>query len=187
LTAGKLSNGTAVYATILTYPFTAEGTELPAAQRPNILARISNVVNPISSSAFTVSQSALGNPAKVDGLTRFLGAMYTANLFLQSPMNAECSIAAIQTQLTLTAATANLEYTAATSIDSGEISPGGNFTVNQEGLNNVIAVRNQFGGFTVPSNFDFDAATTPGEGKLIDYSIQNAAVAGLKEFLLQSC
>jgi len=142
------------------------------------------VVNPISSSALTVAQSAVENPLKADALKRFLGAMYAANLFLQSPSKKKCSLTAIRTQLNITAATAQLEYAAATSSVSGEINPGGNFTVNQQGLQNIIAVRSQFGGFTVPSNFDFQAATTPGEGKLIDYSIRNAAVAGLKKALL---
>jgi hypothetical protein len=81
-----------------------------------------------------------------------------------------------------------LEYTAATSPVSGEVSPGGKFTVNQPGLKNVIAVRKEFGGFNVPATFDFNAATIPGTGKLIDYSVRDAAVARLKIYLLaKSC
>jgi hypothetical protein len=184
LTAGALANGSAVYATILTYPFTAEGEELPQAQRPNILARVSDTVNPISSSAFTTSEATLDNQDKKDLLTRFISAMYAANLLLNSPSKKKCAVAAIQNQLGISAATALLEYTAATSTVSGEVSPGGKFTVNQAGLNNVIAVREQFGGFTVPADFDFKAATVPGDGKLIDYSVRNDAVTRFLPYLL---
>jgi hypothetical protein len=186
LVAGKLPNGTAVYATILVYPFTAEGEALAAAQRPNILARVSDVVDPISSSAFTARQSALSNCTENDVLVRFMSAMYTANLYLRNPTKKTCSLRAIGKQLNVTTTVAQLEYNAATAADTGEVSPGGTFTVSQTGLLNVIAVREEFNGFSsLPSDYNFTAAMVPGEGKLIDYSIRDLAVAGLKKHLLK--
>ena len=113
--------------------------------------------------------------------------MYAANLFLQDPTNKECSISAIGKQLNVSADVAQPEYSAATNKDTGEVSPGGNFTVNQEGLLNVIKVREEFGGFSnLPSDFNFTSAIVPGKGRLIDYSIRDAAVAGLKDYLLST-
>jgi len=187
LVNGVLPNGTAVYATILTYPFTAEGETLTA-HKPNILARVSDYENPVSSSAFTVAQSSLGDCDKTDILVRFLGAMYAANLYLNNSAKKTCAISAIKAQLGVSAATALLEYAAAVNTVSGEVSPGGKFTVSTPGLNNIIAVREEFGGFTVASSFNFAAATLPGQGKLIDYSLRDAAVASLQTHLLQkSC
>lgn len=174
---------------MLLYPFTAEGEVLPASQQPNILARVSDFVNPISSSAFTARESAMRSPAGGDLLTRFISAMYAANLFLRNPINRQSATSAIARQLQVSADVAQLEYTAATSPDMGEVSPGGNFTVDEAGLLSVIAVREEFGGFgQLPSDFNFTAAVAPGEGKLIDYSIRDAAVAILKKNLLsQRC
>jgi len=187
LIAGKLPNGTAVDGTILVYPFTAFGEVLPPQQRPNILARVSDIVGPISSSAFTVSETALGNCSKSDLIGRFIGAMYAANIVLLDPSKKTCSIQAIQNQLNVTTNTALLEYAAATNPVSGEISPDRKFTVNQVGLNTIIAVRGKFGGFaSLPSTFNFSLATTPSVGNLINYSIRDKAVAGLNHELLKS-
>lgn len=186
LAAGILPNGSAVYATILTYPFTAYGEVLPAAQQPNILARVSSFENPISSTALTVAQSALDDAEKPDLLVRFLSAMLTANMYLNNIQNQECATKAIQKQLNITSETAVLEYVASTNLTSGEISPGMNFTVNQAGLDNIIAVREEFRGFSVPADFDFAAATAPGTGKLIDYSLRDEAVLMLREELLSA-
>lgn len=187
--AGVLPNGTEVFATMLLYPFTAEGEVLAASQRPNVLAQVVDYVNPVSSSAFTVRESALNDCAESDLLVRFVSAMYAANLFLQDPSNEQCATSAIAKQLQVSTTVAQLEYTAATNSETGEVSPGGNFTVNQLGLLNVIAVREEFGGFSqLPSDFNFTAAITPGPGRLIDYAIRDAAVASLKKNLLsQKC
>ncbi|PQE07750.1 pe_pgrs family protein [Rutstroemia sp. NJR-2017a BVV2] len=187
LLAGSLPNGTPVYATMLLYPFTAEGQVLPSGQAPNILAAVSQFVSPISSSAFTTSQAALSDPAKVDKLTRFMAAMYAANLYLFQNGNQHCSIAAIQAVLGVSKDVAKLEYAAATDSVTGEVSTNGNFTVNQNGLLNVINVRSQFNGFSnLASSYDFVSAIVPGVGKLIDYTIRDAAVAALKSSLLQT-
>ncbi|KAH8819001.1 hypothetical protein F5884DRAFT_688047 [Xylogone sp. PMI_703] len=188
LVVGQLPNGTTVYATMLLYPFTAEGEGLPSSQRPNVLAPVSDVVNPISSSAFTTRASALTDPKETDLLTRFLGAMYTANLYLHNPHNQKCATAAIRKQLNVSSEVAQLEYTSATNPETGEVS-GGNFTVSESGILNIIAVREEFGGFSgLPADFNFTAAVVPGTGKLIDYSIRDAAVVNLKKGLLsRSC
>ena len=178
---GSLPNGSSVYATILTYPFTAEGSILVASQRPNILAWVSDFIAPFSSSAFTVRQAALSDSAKTDILNRFLASFYAANQYLADPAHVNYSVNAIARQLNISRDVAALEYQAATNPISGEVSPGSNFTVNRQGLLNVIDVRSQFGGFSgVPVEFNFAEAIIPGPGKLVDYSVRDAAIALVK-------
>ncbi|PNP46396.1 hypothetical protein TGAMA5MH_02432 [Trichoderma gamsii] len=173
-----LPNGTAVYATILTYPFTVEGEALPTGETPNVLARISEVVKPVTSSAFTIRESSLSNKTETALLTRFMTTMHAANKFLLNPKNKACSIQALSKQLGVSQAVATQEYASATNPVSGEISPPLNdFTVNQTGIMNDVVVRDKFGGFTVPLGFNFTEALIPGTGKLIDYSVKKAAVA----------
>lgn len=175
---GSLPNGTAVYATILNYPFTVQGQALPEGQAPNILARVSDVVAPITSSAFTIRESSLSDPTKTELLTRFLASMYAANRFLLKPKNTNCAINAIATQLGISSDIAEAEYASVIDEMTGEVSPGGNFTVNREGIMNVVEVRKELGGFGgVAEDFDFAEALQPGPGKLIDYSVRDAAVA----------
>ncbi|UKZ84406.1 uncharacterized protein TrAFT101_000317 [Trichoderma asperellum] len=173
-----LPNGTAVYATILTYPFTVESEALPSGEAPNILARISDVVAPVTSSAFTIRESSLSSTVETAILTRFMASMHAANKFLLNPKNKACSIQALAKQLGVSQAVAIEEYASATNPVSGEISPPLNdFTVNQTGIMNDVNIRNKFGGFKVPSDFNFTAALVPGTGKLIDYSVKAAAIA----------
>ncbi|KAH8660196.1 hypothetical protein BX600DRAFT_513822 [Xylariales sp. PMI_506] len=177
---GALTNGTEVYATILNYPFTVEGEALQSAGQggPNILARVADVISPITSSAFTVRESSLSNATESALLTRFLASMYAANLFLLDPSNKACSISAIAAQLGVDTDVATTEYASVVNTTTGEVSPGGNFTVNQVGILNDVSVREQFGGFaSVAADFDFAAALVPGSGQLIDYTIRDAAVA----------
>lgn len=167
-----------MYATLLTYPFTVESQALPAGQAPNVLARVSDYIAPITSSAFTIRQSSLSDKTKSALLTRFLASMYAANRYLLNPANARCSVKAIATQLGVSVDVAKQEYTSATNTVSGEISPGGDFTFNEEGLLNDVMVRSSFGGFGgVSDDFNFTEALQPGSGKLIDYSIRDSAVA----------
>ena len=178
LVQGSLPNGSTVYATILTYPFTAEGSVLSALQRPNVLARVSDFIAPFSSSAFTVQQAALSDGTKTDILTRFLASFYAANQYLADLSHVNCSVDAIARQLNVSMDVAALEYEAAQNPVSGEISPGSNFTVDRQGLLNVIDVRSQFGGFSiVPAGFNYAEAIEPGPGKLLDYRVRDAAVA----------
>ena len=118
-------------------------------QKPHILARLQDYVNPITSVAFTARQAALNNTTEAALLARFLAAMYTANRYLHTDetANRACAVQAIARQLDVSSAVAEAEYAAATSIVSGEVSPDGNFTVNRIGVLNVIDVRGQFGGF----------------------------------------
>lgn len=167
-----------MYATILTYPFTVEGEAIQTGEAPNILARISDVVAPVTSSAFTIRESSLSNKTENALLTRFMASMHAANKFLLNPKNKACSIQALSKQLGVSQAIAAQEYASATNPVSGEISPPLNdFTVNQTGIMNDVDIRNKFGGFTVASDFNFTEALVPGTGKLIDYSVKIAAVA----------
>lgn len=122
-------------------------------------------------------ESSLSDETEGALLVRFIASMYAANMYLLDPRNAHCAINAIASELGVTADVAALEYASATNTVSGEISPGGNFTVNQEGIMNDVQVRREFGGFgNVPAGFDFAEALVPGAGKLIDYSVRDAAV-----------
>ncbi|KAK4909039.1 hypothetical protein LTR49_022138 [Elasticomyces elasticus] len=178
LVAGSLPNGTAVYATILTYPFTSEARDAPEAQRPIVLASVSDFIQPFTSSAFTVREDALEDIAQRALIRTFMAAMYSANQYLATPARQGCSIEAIQDQLKVSITVAKSAYLSATDPLTGETSPGGNFTVNRQGLQNVIDVRSQFGGFaSVPAGFNFDKAIVPGLGKLIDYSARDEALA----------
>lgn len=177
LIAGMLPNGSDVYATILAYPVTIEGEALAAETAPIILARISDYIAPITSSSFMVQESSLSNKTQAALLARFVASMLAANTFLQDPGNANCSISAIAAQLGVSEDVAANEYAAVTNSASGEVSPGGNFTINQEGAMNDVQVRQDFDGFSgLPAGFDFEGALEPGKGNLIDYSIRDAAV-----------
>jgi hypothetical protein len=184
LVAGKLPDGTPVYATILTYPFTSQADEVPAAQRPNILVKISDFLQPFSSSAFTVREAALSNNTQRTLLRKFTSAMYAANKYLASSANKKCSVSAISKQLNVSTSVATSAYTSANDPITGETSsPGGNFTVNRQGLLNVIDVRSQFGGFaSVPAGFNYAEAILPGKGKLVDYSLRDEALKNLVSF-----
>ena len=182
LVAGALPNGTEVYATILNYPFTVEGSSLPEGQAPNILARVSDYVAPLTSSVYTIRESALCNRPLTELLTKFLASMYAANRFLLDPKLANYSIDAIAAQLSVSHDVAADEYVSATNKVSGEVSLGGNFTVDPLAIMNDVLVREMFGGFGgVPPTFDFTAALLPGNGKLIDYSVRDAAVKCLDD------
>lgn len=180
-------NGSATYASILTYPFTAYGEALPDGKALNILARISDFIAPYTSDAFTIAEDALTNTTVRNITTRFIAAMHDANTYLAStnPHAQNCSIKALAAQYNISTALAQTEYAAATNPLSGEVTTGqmGNFTVDRIGLLNVIDIRNQFAGFgSVPKGFDFVEAIKPGTGKLIDYSILEAALAISKKF-----
>ena len=189
LVAGQLPNGTSVYATILTYPFTSEAGGVPEAQQPNILARVSDFIQPLTSSAFTARDSALNDTTQRALIRTFMAAMYSANQFLADPAQQNCSIAAIAGQLNVSTTVATSAYNSAINPLSGETSsPGGNFTVNRQGILNIIDVRNQFDGFAqVPAGFNFAEAIIPGKGKLIDYSVLNEALNATIQYCPVGC
>ncbi|KAK4540882.1 hypothetical protein LTR36_008824 [Oleoguttula mirabilis] len=189
LVAGQLPNGTAVYATILTYPFTSEASVVPVDQRPNILARVSDFIQPFTSSAFTVRNQALSNTTQRALIRTFMAAMYSANQFLADPAQKNCSIAAIANQLNVSTAAATSAYSSAIDPLTGETSsPGSNFTVNRQGLLNVIDVRSQFDGFTeVLAGFNFAEAILPSAGNLIDSSVRDEALNATVQYSPISC
>lgn len=95
LVNGSLPNGTAVYATIFTYPFTSEAKGITGDKHPNILASISDFIQPFSSSAFTVREDALANQTERALMRKFIAAMYTANKYLADPSHKECAVNSI--------------------------------------------------------------------------------------------
>ncbi|KAH7036011.1 uncharacterized protein B0I36DRAFT_286611 [Microdochium trichocladiopsis] len=177
LLTGQLPNGTAVYATILNYPFTEQAAALNTGKAPSILGAVADVVAPITSSAFTIRQQSLADPVTHDRLVRFTQSMYAANEYLLEPRNKECAVSAIAAQLNITSAIAQSAYTDAINSLTGEVSPDGSFGVSTQGIRNVKDVRAQYGGFAgAPAGLDFDAALRPGPGQLIDYGIRDEAV-----------
>ena len=187
LTAGSMPNGTAVFATILVYPFTGYLRQVDNATRPNVLARASSFgdLNPLSSSAFTVATATIDqNSTRHEPVTRFLAAMLAANQFLADSANSGAAVNAISSQLQVDTTIAQVEYAAATDPNTGEIATqqAGIFNVNTQGLTNVINVRNKFGGLTQDVTVVTAEATTPGPGQMIDYSLRDEALAKMKDF-----
>lgn len=189
---GALPNSSAVYATILTYPYTEMALSQSQSQGwpINILARASDYVQPFVSNAFTAAQGSIRNgTASRDEIVRFVAAMYVAkmyvaNLFLLDAENEACVSAALQKQLNVSATVAGAEYKAATDLISGETGSATNFTFNRQGLLNVLDFRCQSDGFAAINNgesFNVINALGPGTGKLIDYSVRDEAVAGMLE------
>ncbi|GME34228.1 putative abc periplasmic substrate-binding family protein [Neofusicoccum parvum] len=180
LVAGQLPNGTVGHASLLTYPFTEFLADLPSGSAPTVLARVSDFINPISSSAITVATATVDeSSAEHEPVVRFVAAMLNANRLLANSSQKACAVAAIAAQLNVTTGTAELEYTAATNAETGETADpqAGIFNVSRQGLLNVIDVRTQFSGFSgAGQDFNFAEAIVPGAGKLIDYSIRDEAV-----------
>jgi hypothetical protein len=159
-----------------------EDEALPAGQRPNILAKISDTVAPVTSSSYLVNTPSVTDPKEKPLLTRFLASMLAANKALLNPKYKTCSIQAIKQQLNVTLDVATKEYASAIDKLTGEISPDGAFAVNSTGVANDVAVRDKFGGFAAaPKSLNLTAATQPGPGQLIDYTIKNAAVQQLQQ------
>ncbi|KAA1467258.1 hypothetical protein DENSPDRAFT_792409 [Dentipellis sp. KUC8613] len=173
----SLPDGTPTFGTILTYPFTVQGSAL-SPPLP-ILARVSDFIAPFFSSSFAIRTDSANSSASTP-LVRTVSALLAANQFLADPANQDCSTLAIAAELGLPQDLAALEYASAINPVSGEISQA-NFTVNRQGLLNVITTRMLSGGFAgAGPGFDFADAIVPGDGKLIDYRVRDAAVEILK-------
>lgn len=179
LVTGTIPSGERDYGTILNGANTAQLIQYPPGVRPNIVANISDFIWPYAATSFTVHTPVLANATKVALLTRFLTAFYQASLYISDPANKNCSIAAIANRLNVSMQVAEADYVIATSPVNGETQgiEGNNFTVNRQGLLNVIDLRQQFGGFaSAVGSVDLADAILPGTGKFIDYEIRDAAV-----------
>ncbi|KAG8527312.1 uncharacterized protein KY384_008056 [Bacidia gigantensis] len=171
-------------ATIFPYQVLANliAAAAPAPQKPNILARAQDFVNPLSDLVLTVASSTLTNPNgdKYLAIQRFVTALLRANAYLAKPANKRKVIQLLQRSGGYSpAAAAEAVYGYVTDPAVGEIATDqmGRFDVSRQGLLNVIDVRNQFGGFAgVAEGFDFVDAITPGPGKLIDYALRDRAL-----------
>ncbi|KAF4547891.1 Hypothetical protein D9617_34g040710 [Elsinoe fawcettii] len=173
--------GQPTYATLLTWPFSAYADALPAAQRLNVLTRVSDLIAPYTSTCVTASGPGLANPVTRDKIVRFTAALLDANRFLASSdkRDQECARKVITRFLNVTEAVGRAEYEAITDEVTGEITRGqkGNLTVDQVGTVNVINERLEFGAFpNVTRGFDFVEAIRPGRGKVVDDSVLREAV-----------
>lgn len=115
----KAPDGTLTYATILTYPFTAEGLSLPPGVGINVLAQASDFVNPFSSNAFTATTASVSNSTETAILTCFLTPMLEANQYLADTKHKYYTIKAIATQLNISSSVAEAEYAAAADPETG--------------------------------------------------------------------
>ncbi|KAK6854050.1 hypothetical protein PG995_010862 [Apiospora arundinis] len=180
---GYLSNGSAVYATVLTYPYTgfleirADSTKRTSSG-PHILARVADFVAPFSSQALTVRTTTVANtdtPA-YHATVAFVCAMLRANRLLADPQHRGQAQDAIAAELGgVGEATAARELAAATDAVSGETAQA-DFQVSGTGLWNVVGIRDRFGGFAgARVGFDFVEAVAG----LVDYGVRDAARDGI--------
>ncbi|TFY73688.1 hypothetical protein EWM64_g10324 [Hericium alpestre] len=177
LNNGSLPDGTPVFATILTYPFTVQAAAL-SPPLP-ILARISDFIAPFFSSSLAIRTASTNSSASTP-LVRTVAALLAANRFLADPTNQACATAAIAAELGVPPAQAAAEYASATDPVSGEVSQT-DFEVGRQALLNVISVRMLSAGFSgAGPSFDFADAIVPGDGALIDYRVRDAALGILK-------
>ena len=141
----------------------------------------SNVITSTSTSTPTYSNTTSNSTAPI---TRFYTALLAANEYLAIHSSEVISITAIGSYLNTTADLAHLLYNAAVDT-TGEIGGGGpgNFSVDVDGLDAVMSLRRQFGGFAElsirHSNFDFGAFVQNGGPGVVGYGIRDAALKGL--------
>lgn len=173
---GHLSNGSAVYATMLTYPYTAflaGGAQANASSGVHVLARVADFVAPFSSQALTVRTSTVANvnTTGYNATVAFVRTMLCANRLLADPLRRDQARDAIAAELGVDETTAGRELAAATDPVTGETAQA-DFQVSEVGLWNVIGIRDRFGGFAgAAPGLDFVEAL-PG---LIDYRVRDAA------------
>ncbi|KAK8009841.1 hypothetical protein PG990_008806 [Apiospora arundinis] len=146
---GYLSNGSAAYATVLTYPYTGF-LEIRADTNKDTPAYHATVA--------------------------FVRAMLRANRLLADPQHRDQAQDAIAAELGgVDEATAARELAAATDAVSGETAQA-DFQVSVTGLWNVIGIRDRFGGFAgAGAGFDFVEAVA----RLVDYGVRDAARNGV--------
>jgi len=162
-------NGQTVYAALLTFPFTSI---LGAANRSDIyiLGRASDYVAPYQSIGYAVLTTNLNNNTAMEYNTRFLQGYYSAYLFANSTTNRVKVIADLANNqfFNLSLATATAAYNAITNQVSGEVV--NNLFLNPLGVLNVVAIRQQFGGFLYPANFTAAQLENKDGGVFINYT-----------------
>ncbi|KAH8075850.1 hypothetical protein BXZ70DRAFT_711752 [Cristinia sonorae] len=186
LSQGSLADGTPVFATILTYPFTSLAT---TANPPlPILARVSDFVAPFFSSAITVrSEDADPSANPSSTIPRFVAALLGASRFLGDPANKLCSIQAIATDNGFSDTVAEAAYLSATNSVSGETAQV-DFEPSRLGILNVVDVRMLSGGFAQAGlAFDFADALVPGDGLLLDLRVRDVALGLVQDLESGEC
>lgn len=165
---------------MMTWPFTAYGSGIPAPNTLNVLARVSDFVNPYTSNVWTVSTNTTQNMHKRKLLTRFLVAMIGANRWLAQRDNALGAVASLASVLNITNSLAFCEYLGATNPDTGETSAAqnGDFSFKHQDVLNVIQTRSLSAGWAANMlrGFSFADAIVPRAGGVLDYSIRDAAL-----------
>ncbi|KAG8526457.1 uncharacterized protein KY384_000050 [Bacidia gigantensis] len=171
-------NSYAVFANLLTTLNTTNATTQP---RLNTLARAQDFVDPFSNRVLTVASATLSHPTseKYQAIQRFVTALLRANAYLNDPENRESVVRLLQRSGGLGRKAAEGVYDYSTSREVGEVTKDQEaiFQVSRLGLLNVIDIRRQFEGFMgLEAGFNFVEAIMPGEGKLINYRVRDAAV-----------
>jgi len=162
-------NGTKVYAALLTFPYPSL---LSAANRSDIyvLGRASDYVAPYQSVGYAILTSKLKNATAMEYNTRFLEGYYLAYLFANNSANREKVITDLSSNafFNLSRPVATNAYGAILNQVSGEVV--NNLFLSPLGIINVVAIRQQFGGFSYPANFSAAQLENKDGGVIIDYT-----------------
>jgi ABC-type nitrate/sulfonate/bicarbonate transport system substrate-binding protein len=168
LQAGQTPAGDPVYATMLIYPFTAQITA-PV----SIAARFSDYVAPYQTNGLAVTHDYANTHGST--ITAFLRAYIKAGYFLYDPANHDRVVADLMAGYGVSQTVAEADYQAAIDPVSGQ-----NFAakMSKKGMINVVAVRQEFGGFNNP--VDPKKFVKPSKGGFYDDTFWKAAVKGTR-------
>jgi len=179
------------YATIMSFP---TSTIFVQENNLTVLGSVADYISPYSHMTLLTSNVTITTTPTYSNttsnstalpLTRFYTALLAANEYLAIHSSEVISITAIGSYLNTTADLAHLLYNAAVDSTTGEIGGGGpgNFSVDTDGLDAVMSLRKQFGGFAElsirHSGFDFGAFVQDGGPGVVGYEIRDAALEGL--------
>lgn len=169
LVAGQTSTNEPVYATLLLYPFT-----ILSETQPNIkvLERFSDYVVPYQSTVLAVTRDYADEQG--DTITAFLRAYIRASQFAADPVNRDVVIAIIAAELDVPFNVAARELDEALDETSGE---NQNAQLDEQGLINVINLRQEFGSFNRAVNSA--QLARPSRSGLYDEQYWQAAINSL--------
>jgi len=164
---GKTNANQTAYAALITFPYTAQ---LVASNRSDIfpLARFSDYTAPYQSISYAVLTSKTKNATYMEQQTRFLQGYYMAYQFANNTNNKAKVIQDLSVYLNVSIPTATAGYAAILDQKSGEVV--NNLFLDPLGVLNVLAIRQQTGGFSRQANFTAGMLPVQEGGAFIDYT-----------------
>jgi len=194
LVNGKTNTNATAYCALMTFPYTAQ---IESLNRSDIffLARMSDYVAPYQSIGYAILTDNLKNNTAMELNTRFLEGYYLAYLFANNTNNKAKVIADLSAYLNISTPVATASYGAIRNPVSGEVV--NNLYLSPMGILNVVAIRQQFGGFTYNANFSAAQFPVQQGGALINYTalveaqrraliIANGAASGCQATVTQT-